>query len=88
MYPDSGYVGYDSTFGFDFTNERHFKDVVNLTVTALVNGDPATKVVDDLKQAWTSLRDDFYKGRLQHVPNASMAGYLADENANRVDHKP
>lgn len=87
-YPGAGYIGYDNSFGFDFASERHFKDVVNLSVSSLVNGDSPTKVVADLKQAWANLRDDFYKGRLQHVPNASMAGYLADENARRVDQQP
>ncbi len=47
-YPDSGYVGYSNTFGFEFTNERYFKDVVNLSVTSMVNGDAAAQVVADL----------------------------------------
>lgn len=87
-FPNCGYIGYDNIFSFDFSNERHFMEVVNLSVAALVNGDPTATVVADLKQAWTNLRDEFYKGRLQHVTNASMAGYMADENARWVNHHP
>lgn len=87
-HPDSGYVGYRDTFDFEFANERYFKDVVNLSVAALVNRDSAARVVADLKQAWTDLRDEFYVGRLKSVPNASQAGYLAEENSRWVDHEP
>jgi hypothetical protein len=87
-FANAAYIGYADEFGFEFTNERHFKDVANLSVAAFVNGDAASKVVADLKQAWADLRDEFHHGRLKSVPNAAMASYLADLNEQRIGTKP
>jgi hypothetical protein len=82
------YIGYDNTFGFEFMNERYFKDVVNLSVSAFVNGQPPMDVTSDLRAAWQSLRDEFFSGRLRHNRNAVMASHLAQDNANRIGHLP
>ena len=78
------FIGYDQEFDFDFSNEQHFREVVNQAVIAYVNGDPAQKVAGDLQNEWTILRDRFTKGNLKHRSNAAMAAACADRNRQRV----
>jgi hypothetical protein len=86
--PGGAFVGYDQEFHFEFANESYFKDIVNQSVIAYVNGSSSQMVAADLRMAWTNLETGFSSGFLRHQPNASMAATTAGENAKRVGGLP
>lgn len=88
-FPQGAFVGYSGDFGFEVTNRNLFRDVVNASIVAFVEGAPAAQVHADLKREWERLRDDFLPpGRYSHARNAVMAAQRAAENAASVGHEP
>jgi len=87
-YAQAEFIGYDQEFDFDFSNHDHFREVVNQSVVAYVNGDPAKKVANDLRTEWSVLRDRFAKGNLRNSKNNVMAAACADRNRQRVGSVP
>lgn len=87
-FPQGEYVGYKHEFGFEGANAAQFKDVVNLSIRSFINGRRADETVKDLQSEWSLLRDRFYRGNLQHSPNAYTAGGVAELNRLRAGCRP
>lgn len=88
QFPGGEYVGYNHEFAFEARNEMHFRDVVNPSVVNFVNGDPATRVVQDLRTEWVALHAKFFSGSLKSRPNAPFAAQLALDNSKRIGSRP
>ena len=88
QFPNGEYLGYNHEFGFEERNDTYFRDVVNPSVINFVNGDPAAKVVQDLRTEWAALYAKFFSGALKFRPNAPFAAQQALDNSKRIGSRP
>jgi hypothetical protein len=89
-YPQGAFISYESRFGFSPPNERFFKPIVNNAAIDFVKGNSPAQIINDLKNNWQNLSDDFLSpnGSLNHCQDAFLAGFSADTNSRFVGKKP